>query len=187
MSELLNLVGLGTGVALYAMLLIMVLRAGNPHGSRRRFDPVLLAVLGLVGNLCALPAYELPKVGIIGPFSWRSALGFSPVEHARFEERLSIAIDVRSGIRTVRIPPLVLQPVVESAVKHGVGPLIGGGHVSDSGRVHRGDDQGSELIWTVHDTGGGTTADELESRRERGVGLRNAEGRLSCQYGGPRP
>jgi two-component system LytT family sensor kinase len=78
MSELLNLVGLSTGVALYAMLLAMVLRSGTLGGAPARLDPVLLstAILGLVWNLCALPAYELPKVGIVGPFPWLIAIGF---------------------------------------------------------------------------------------------------------------
>src|SRR5471030_2171209 len=77
MSELLNLIGLSTGVALYAMLLTMVVGAHRAP-SARRFDPVLLAtaLLGLVWNLCALPAYELPKVGIVGPFPWLVAIGF---------------------------------------------------------------------------------------------------------------
>src|SRR5213593_1888153 len=79
MSELLNLVGLSTGVVLYAMLLVMVIRAGSRPGERPRYDPLLLAtaVLGLVWNLCALPAYELPKVGIKGPFPFLIAVGFS--------------------------------------------------------------------------------------------------------------
>jgi hypothetical protein len=79
MSELLNLVGLGTGVALYAMLLTMVLRSTQTRSSREPFDVVLLAtaLLGLVWNLCALPAYELPKVGIVGPVPWLVAIGFS--------------------------------------------------------------------------------------------------------------
>src|SRR5258707_13030465 len=78
MSELLNLVGLSTGVVLYTMLLAMVLRAGHATGAAR-VDPLLLAtaVLGLVWNLCALPAYELPKVGIEGPFTFLIAAGFS--------------------------------------------------------------------------------------------------------------
>jgi len=78
MSELLNLVGLSTGVALYAMLLTMVVRAARAPSAREAFDPVLLAtaLLGLLWNLCALPAYELPKVGIIGPFPWLVAIGF---------------------------------------------------------------------------------------------------------------
>src|SRR5438874_6135750 len=79
MSELLNLVGLSTGVVLYAMLLAMVNRGGRASGGRSRLDPLPLAtaVLGLVWNLCALPAYELPKVGIAGPFTFLIAAGFS--------------------------------------------------------------------------------------------------------------
>src|ERR1700722_3881160 len=79
MGELLNLVGLSTGVVLYAMLLAMVVRGNRTPGVPSRFDSLLLAtsVLGLVWNLCALPAYELPKVGIQGPFPVLVALGFS--------------------------------------------------------------------------------------------------------------
>ena len=78
MSELLNLVGLSTGVVLYTMLLAMVIRVGRASGAAR-FDPLLLAtaVLGLIWNLCALPAYELPKVGIAGPFPFLIAAGYS--------------------------------------------------------------------------------------------------------------
>ena len=79
MGELLNLVGLSTGIALYAMLLVMVIRAGQRPGGHQRYDPLLLAtaILGLVWNVCALPAYELPKVGIEGPFPLLIAAGFS--------------------------------------------------------------------------------------------------------------
>src|ERR1700686_5117175 len=79
MGELLNLVGLSTGVVLYAMLLAMVLRGSRTPGGPSRFDWLLLAtsILGLVWNLCALPAYELPKVGIQGPFPFLTVVGFS--------------------------------------------------------------------------------------------------------------
>ena len=79
MSQLLNLIGMTGGVALYAMLLAMVLRTGRMPGTAGRFDPLLLAtaVLGLVWNLCALPAYELPKLGLLGPFPALTAIGFS--------------------------------------------------------------------------------------------------------------
>src|SRR6202049_2525460 len=78
MGELLNLVGLSAGVVLYTVLLVMVVRAGRAGGGHARFDPLLLvtAVLGLVWNLCALPLYELPKVGIPGPFLLLAAVGF---------------------------------------------------------------------------------------------------------------
>ena len=79
MSELLNLVGLSTGIVLYAMLLAMVIRAGRTPGGPGRVDLLLIAtaVLGLLWNLCALPAYELPKLGIEGPFTFLIAAGFS--------------------------------------------------------------------------------------------------------------
>ena len=72
-SELLNLVGLSTGVVLYAMLLAMVVRAGRCAATAARASIRCCSprrVLGLVWNLCALPAYELPKVGIEGPFPY---------------------------------------------------------------------------------------------------------------------
>ena len=60
------------------MLLAMVLRAGKANGTTR-IDPLLLAtaVLGLLWNACALPAYELPKIGIEGPFTFLIAAGYS--------------------------------------------------------------------------------------------------------------
>src|SRR5215203_1652686 len=82
MGELLNLIGLSTGIALYAMLLVMVFSAARSHGSLNtggRIDPLLLAtgILGLTWNLFALPAYELPKVGIVGPLPFLTSVGFS--------------------------------------------------------------------------------------------------------------
>src|ERR1700674_2208933 len=78
MGELLNLVGLSTGVVLYAMLLAMVVRGSRTPAGPSRFDWLLLltSLLGLVWNLCALPAYELPKMGIEGPFPYLVAVGF---------------------------------------------------------------------------------------------------------------
>jgi two-component system LytT family sensor kinase len=79
MGGLLNLIGLSTGIALYAMLLAMVVSTARGRAAGRHVDPVLLAtaVLGLVWNLCALPLYELPRVGILGPFPLLTAVGFS--------------------------------------------------------------------------------------------------------------
>src|SRR5258708_32675550 len=79
MSELLNLVGLSTGVVLYAMLLAMVVRTGRPAGARTEIDPLMLAtaLLGLVWNLCALPLYELPKAGFSASLPLLGALGYS--------------------------------------------------------------------------------------------------------------
>src|SRR5438045_5314401 len=79
MSQLLNLIGLSTGVALYAMLFAMVVRRDQTRGPSGRLDPLLLAtaVLGLLWNLCALPIYELPKIGVQRSFFVLTAIGFS--------------------------------------------------------------------------------------------------------------
>ena len=101
MSELLNLIGLSTGVALYAMLLAMVVGAGRSPGTRRELDTLLLttALLGLVWNLCALPVYELPKVGIVGPFPWLTATGFSALGFLPAVVVHSVLRGEREGVR----------------------------------------------------------------------------------------
>src|SRR5205085_7448824 len=52
------------------------------------------------------------------------------IERARFEQRLRVSIDVPVRLRHIRLPPLVLQPLVENAVKHGVAPRVAGGDVT---------------------------------------------------------
>jgi two-component system LytT family sensor kinase len=101
MSELLNLVGLSTGVVLYTMLLAMVVRAGRTTSGPSRIDPLLLvtSILGLVWNLCALPAYELPKVGIAGPFPSLIAVGFSALGFLPAVVVHSVLRGERDGVR----------------------------------------------------------------------------------------
>jgi two-component system LytT family sensor kinase len=74
------------------------------------------------------------------------------IEHERFEERLRVRIDVPQSLRTLRIPTLVLQPLVENAIKHGVAPSKGGGDVEVSASV-AGDGAAGQLRLTVRNTG----------------------------------
>ncbi len=105
------------------------------------------------------------------------------IERARFERRLRIIIDVPASLRTIRVPPLVLQPLVENAVKHGIAPLRAGGEVRVRASIERTNDQPGSLLLVVEDTGAGATVDALRQGREAGVGLRNVERRLAGQYG----
>ena len=105
------------------------------------------------------------------------------IERARFERRLRIIIDVPASLRTIRVPPLVLQPLVENAVKHGIAPLRAGGEVRVRASIEHTDDQPASLLLVVQDTGAGATVDALRQGREAGVGLRNVERRLAGQYG----
>ena len=77
------------------------------------------------------------------------------IEHARFEQRLRVTIDVPSRLRNIRLPPLVLQPLVENAVKHGIAQKQIGGEVAIRARVDRGSDDNRQLSLVVEDTGPG--------------------------------
>jgi hypothetical protein len=104
------------------------------------------------------------------------------IERARFEQRLIVHIDVPHTVRHLRVPPLLLQPIVENAVKHGLAPKVNGGSVQIVARVdHTG--RRPTLIVTVRDTGLGATDAELKRGRSHGVGLDNIERRLAAHYG----
>jgi two-component system LytT family sensor kinase len=105
------------------------------------------------------------------------------IERARFDERLRVFVDVPAELRDLRLPPLVLQPLVENAVKHGISHKESGGDVMIRASVDGVDGEGRELLLVVQDTGAGTTASALQRGREEGVGLRNIERRLDYQYG----
>ena len=99
------------------------------------------------------------------------------IERARFEDRLRVHIDVPRELRHVRIPALVIQPLVENAIKHGISECFAGGEVRISARFV--DD---EVLVSVVDTGIGVTEATLERRKARGLGLSNIEQRLR-RYG----
>jgi two-component system LytT family sensor kinase len=105
------------------------------------------------------------------------------IERARFEQRLRVSIDVPARLRNVRVPALMLQPLVENAVKHGVAPMAAGGEVEIHARIDPWQPGARRLTITIRDTGAGVAPDQLRRGREEGVGLRNVERRLHGQYG----
>jgi signal transduction histidine kinase len=105
------------------------------------------------------------------------------IEHARFEQRLRVKVAVPSELGHIRIPPLLLQPIVENAVKHGVAPRADGGEVVVAARLEPSRAGMSRLVLTVSDSGNGATPLEMAHGRALGVGLQNVERRLTHQYG----
>ena len=109
------------------------------------------------------------------------------IERERFEERLTTRIDVPDELRALPVLPLLVQPLVENAVKHGISPLKRGGTVTISASLDTTDDPRrpmSMLRVTVADTGAGLgrlTFDE--PGKGEGVGLRSIERRLAVHYG----
>ncbi|MBK9164411.1 MAG: histidine kinase [Acidobacteria bacterium] len=101
------------------------------------------------------------------------------IERARFEERLTVTIDVDDELRSIEIPSLILQPLVENAIKHGISTKRSGGEVKISALLENEDGQ-AFLCITVADTGDGSSL--LARPESRGVGLRNVEDRLRNYY-----
>ncbi len=105
------------------------------------------------------------------------------IESARYEERLTVIRDVPQELLAAAIPPLVLQPIVENAIKHGVSALRDGAVVRISAlRAGRDSSAGEELRLIVSDTGPGVSGADLAARRQAGVGLSNIERRLEHYY-----
>ncbi len=101
------------------------------------------------------------------------------IEKARFEERLRVSIDVPPELRSLRIPPLLLQPLVENAIKHGITRQRSGGDVNIRAEL----EPGKTLRVVINDTGLGASSEELARGREIGVGISNVERRLHGYYG----
>jgi sensor histidine kinase YesM len=99
---------------------------------------------------------------------------------ARMEDRLHWHIDADEAARRVQVPPLLLQPLVENAIHHGLEPQLEGGTVHVSARV-----QGLQLVLEVRDDGRGPdAAPRAGARKGSGMALKNIRERLLSRYGG---
>lgn len=97
------------------------------------------------------------------------------LEQRRFEDRLQIHINVPDGLLRRKIPPMILQPLVENSVKHGISPLVQGGRI-DIGVSEKDD----KLIFEISDTGIGVK--NKDEALNLGVGLSNTQRRLQKMY-----
>lgn len=98
------------------------------------------------------------------------------IESIRFEDRLTVTWEIAPDARDCAIPSLILQPLVENAVRHGIASLADAGHLAI--RAHR---QEGHVILEVEDDGPGIPADTSET--SSGIGLANVEARLKQHYG----
>lgn len=108
------------------------------------------------------------------------------IERARFEDRLRVTIDVPPQLLSTQAPPLLIQPLVENSIKHGISPLKGGGDVIISAVLEPAPESKSQpqiLCISVRDNGAGVSEIELAQGRKRGVGINNVEQRLRSYYG----
>lgn len=102
---------------------------------------------------------------------------FVQIEQTRLGDRLTVSFDVDADTLDAIVPTLILQPLVENAIKYGVAPHGRPGHVSVAG--HR---EGDMLVLAVTDDGPGPSEPALAAL-STGIGLSNTRARLTHQYG----
>jgi two-component system, LytTR family, sensor kinase len=100
------------------------------------------------------------------------------IEALRLGDRLQTEVIAEKSARSVSIPILSIQPLVENAVKHGIAVKHGGGRVSV-----RAEETTAGLRITVEDTGIGFEQSRLHARNGTGRGLDNVRRRLALCYG----
>jgi hypothetical protein len=102
------------------------------------------------------------------------------IEKARFEERLTVKIEVATELEKMRVPSLILQPIVENAIKHGISENVTGGEVRISAVL---ENQADEIFLklSVYDSGAAAKSENITN--SNGVGLKNVRERLHSYYG----
>jgi len=101
------------------------------------------------------------------------------IEKVRFQERLEIRFDIDDNAKDAMMPSLLLQPIVENAIKHAIAPSEDGGTITITARARDG-----RLTLIVCDTGPGLSGEEVaDEALSTGVGLTNTHERLEELYG----
>jgi sensor histidine kinase YesM len=95
------------------------------------------------------------------------------IHRMRHKDRLNILFDIDHSVLAARVPPLILQPLVENALRHGIAPSTAGGTITIAARA-----DGEQLKLSVIDDGAGTNGPTRE-----GIGIGNTRKRLAEQFG----
>ncbi len=100
------------------------------------------------------------------------------IEKLRFADRLRLSSDIEPGVYSAQLPSLLLQPLIENAIKYAVAKRVEGGSIEI---IARRDGDMLEII--VRDDGPGLPNPGVELPQGNGVGLRNTRDRLRVLYG----
>ncbi len=151
----------------------------NTVSSLIRFDPdtartVLLKLSNILRRRLKVQAHFLPL---------RQELDFIDdylsIEVVRFgSDKLEVRKEIDPDTYDAMVPSMILQPLVENAIRHGIGPKVEGGTITL--RAHR---RNGRLMIEVSDDGVGIAPEKRSGMYESGIGIRNVSERLKVLYG----
>ncbi len=146
---------------------------GDARGARK--------VLSRLGNMLRIMLDEYKQQTIPLEKELEYIGSYLDIEQARFHDRLEVAITVAPEVKQASVPTLILQPLVENAIKHGFSKQAGSGRISIQAQAnnHAG---GQQLELVVADNGRGV-ADVAQLAHRPGIGLNNVRERLEQLYG----
>jgi two-component sensor histidine kinase len=153
-----------------ALNAISALIAGDPRGAQRTvhgLSELLRLSLDGSGEHEVRLERELELLG-----------HYVDIQRIRFQERLAVRVDAAPNVARALVPNLLLQPLVENAIRHGIGPRAAGGAIAvEIARA------GPDLRVRVSDDGVGAAIDPQGGLAREGVGLGNTRARLQHLYG----
>lgn len=146
---------------------LRVLIATDPPRAQAMLDR-LIAFLRATLSASRRPTHPLDEeFARIGDYLALMALRMGP--------RLAVRLDLPDALRALPVPPFLLQPLVENAIRHGLEPKPGGGRIEIAARR-----EGGRLLLTVRDTGLGLRTPSADGTR---FGIAQVRGRLRTLYG----
>jgi sensor histidine kinase YesM len=156
----------------------------NPHflfNSLNSITALTMADPARAREMCILLSDFLRNTLGLGEkesISWRDELQLArtylDVEQVRFGSRLRVEMSVDEACSDCMVPPLLLQPLIENAVKHGIATLVDGGTIKVEGKVIDG------LMEISVENG---FDPDSPAPRRHGIGLRNVRSRLETRFG----
>ena len=105
------------------------------------------------------------------------AQGYLRIEQTRFSDRLTVSFDIDPDTYDAKLPHMLIQPLVENAVRHGISKRSHGGQIDIAARR-----SADRLVLSIRDNGAGFDVNALPEDSS-GVGLRNTRERLRKLYG----
>jgi two-component system, LytTR family, sensor kinase len=99
------------------------------------------------------------------------------IEEIRFQDRLKIFYEIAEDTEDFLVPNLILQPLVENAIKHGFSKQIDGGQIKITSKIKK-----DMLALSVEDDGKGASIEPMQILENPGIGIKNIHERLKHMY-----